>query len=379
MLKFFFAFYILLLPLMAQAGDPSTKDLKAIENNLADEKDRQAELKKQEDALDDKVGDLKKQLVTSATKVQTLEKELSDVEGQLKDLSVQEKNKQDDIARQRLRLSRITAAWLRLARTPPELLLFAPLPPPQIIQAGATFHHVVPLLYNEAEKAKADLLQLQELQNQLKAKQDNAAKVQASLQTSQDELSALLNTQEDKRNEASERRQDQDSKVASLASRAADLRDLLKKLEAEKAKNKAVKPRISPGRKSFANPNVMPVAGSIQRNYGDKDDVGAVSRGISIAARSGATVTAPFDGEVQYAGNFRSYGNIVILTRDDGLHALLAGFGKINAKRGDQIGRGEPLGVLPNKSTPQLYVEYRKGTEPIDPGALNLSDSKPAT
>ena len=382
LLVFVLLFLPLVAPLAARA-EPSTKDLKTIERDLQQEQDRQAEIKAEEAELQTSVSTLKQQLVQSAAKVQNTEKELSAVEAQLAELNAKEKIMQDAIAKKRLHLSKTTAAWLRLARTPPELLLLAPLPPEQIIHAGASFHHVVPLLYKEAEQAREDLFQLQQLQTELKDKQASATQLQESLQASQAELGSLLDAQQDKRSDAEKRRRAQDQKVAALAAQAADLRDLLKKLEAEKAARKKIEKTPAPktiasgmAMRGTFNPAILPVAGAVKVGYGDKDDIGMTSKGLVIASRAGATVTAPFAGEVQYTGNFRSYGNIVILTRDDGVHALLSGFGKIYARRGDQIGRGAPLGVLPSKPEPNLYVEYRKGTDPIDPRALNLSDSR---
>lgn len=363
----------LLFALPAYA-EPSKNDLKKIEQNLQSEQQKQAELKQQEDTIDQQLGSTKQKLVQSASRVQSLEQQLNTLENQLTDLDAQETVQEKAIARKRKHLSQMTAAWLRLARTPPELMLFAPLPPSQIVQAGAVFHHVVPLLYSEAQKAKADLDNLHALQDQVRDKQASADALKTSLTSSQEELSGLLDQQQEQKSAATAARTAQEKRVTELAAQAADLRDLLDRLEKEKAARKVARKAPSHS-KGGLNPNLLPVAGTVTRSYGDKDDVGMISRGVSITARSGATVTAPFDGEVQYAGPFRSYGNIVILTRDDGVHALLAGFQKIQSRVGDQVGKGEPLGTLPAKDKPTLYIEYRQGTEPIDPSALNLSDS----
>ena len=56
----------------------------------------------------------------------------------------------------------------------------------------------------------------------------------------------------------------------------------------------------------------LPVAGELTARFGQRNENGVVQRGISIAARPGAQITAPFDGQVLYSGPFRQYGEIVI-------------------------------------------------------------------
>ena len=56
----------------------------------------------------------------------------------------------------------------------------------------------------------------------------------------------------------------------------------------------------------------MPVTGAVTHDFGAPDAYGSASRGISIATRSQAQVTAPSDGWVVYAGPFRSYGQLLI-------------------------------------------------------------------
>ena len=48
----------------------------------------------------------------------------------------------------------------------------------------------------------------------------------------------------------------------------------------------------------------------------------------------------------------------------------MAGFGRIDAEIGQEVEAGEPLGVLPVKGAarPELYFEWRRDNEPVDPG-----------
>jgi murein hydrolase activator len=128
----------------------------------------------------------------------------------------------------------------------------------------------------------------------------------------------------------------------------------------------------------------IPVNGARIREFGGADGSGGTQKGLSIAARPGAQITAPCDGWVVYAGAFRSYGQLLILNAGGGYHVLLAGMERISVDLGQFVLTGEPVAVMGDASQaagsqaypaattvpkqPVLYVEFRKDGTPIDPG-----------
>jgi septal ring factor EnvC (AmiA/AmiB activator) len=106
----------------------------------------------------------------------------------------------------------------------------------------------------------------------------------------------------------------------------------------------------------------------IQR-FGAVDALGAVARGLTVETRLEARVVAPFDGKIVFAGPFRSYGLLLIITHGEGYHTLIAGLSRIDAQVGQWLLSGEPVGVAggegAEKST--VYVELRHDGEPINP------------
>ena len=113
----------------------------------------------------------------------------------------------------------------------------------------------------------------------------------------------------------------------------------------------------------------LPAPGRIVVGFGDKMPNGLASRGISIETRPSAHVVAPKPGRVVFAGNFRGYGNLVILQLRNKGHALISGMSRINAEIGDEVLAGEPLGEMtPSTSdTPRLYFELRRRGQPVNP------------
>jgi murein hydrolase activator len=115
-----------------------------------------------------------------------------------------------------------------------------------------------------------------------------------------------------------------------------------------------------------------PVAGTVFRSWGDPTDAGPAT-GISYHAAPAARVVSPCAGRVEFAAPFRSYGLLMILDCGGGYHAVLAGFDRLDAKVGQDVRPGEPVGVMPGwepgagASRPALYVELRRDGQPVNP------------
>jgi murein hydrolase activator len=114
---------------------------------------------------------------------------------------------------------------------------------------------------------------------------------------------------------------------------------------------------------------IIPARGKMKTRFGQTQSDGRAARGIVIAARKGAQVVAPYDGKVVYAGEFRSYGQILIIEHGGRYHTLLAGLGRVDAVVGQWLLAGEPVGILGGTrgSAPELYLELRHAGQPINP------------
>ena len=111
---------------------------------------------------------------------------------------------------------------------------------------------------------------------------------------------------------------------------------------------------------------------------GALDRLGGSEKGLTIATRGGAQVTAPCDGWVVYAASFRNYGQVLILNAGGGYHVVLAGMERISVDVGQFVLTGEPVAIMGSGSQvaatlavgsnqPVLYVEFRKDGNPVDP------------
>ena len=205
---------------------------------------------------------------------------------------------------------------------------------------------------------------------------------------------ATLVEERQKRQTEAERALDAERKRAGvLARQAHDLKELIARLEQEAAAPAAPSPsetgpvpprevpRLGPA-VAFASAKGtlrLPVSGVRIRQFGGPDGLGGVQKGLSVATRIGAQVTAPSDAWVVYAGPFRSYGQLLILNAGGGYHVLLAGMDRISVQLGQFVLTGEPVATMgggPKSAAavaigsgqPTLYIEFRKDGSPVDPG-----------
>jgi septal ring factor EnvC (AmiA/AmiB activator) len=121
-----------------------------------------------------------------------------------------------------------------------------------------------------------------------------------------------------------------------------------------------------------------PVQGEIVSAYG-REPVPSLKtwimrEGIKIAVAQGTPVHAVADGEVIYAGPFRSYGNVVMVDHKRGYFTIYGMLSSIGVQKGEQVTAGQELGAAGddtessyNGSRTVLYFEIRSGTSAVNP------------
>ncbi|CCG41517.1 murein hydrolase activator EnvC family protein [Magnetospirillum molischianum] len=141
--------------------------------------------------------------------------------------------------------------------------------------------------------------------------------------------------------------------------------------EAEQAAREADATRLTRTGKPFSQMQghlPFPARGRVVESFGQTNDVGHQTKGISIQTRKGAQVIAPHDGQVVFAGPFRGYGLLLILEHSEGYHTLLAGMARVDSTVGQRLTAGEPVGVMgQDDAKPALYLELRHHGQPVNP------------
>jgi septal ring factor EnvC (AmiA/AmiB activator) len=114
----------------------------------------------------------------------------------------------------------------------------------------------------------------------------------------------------------------------------------------------------------------LPIEGKIIRA---NDFLGAkknkINRGIFIQSKGDAEVKAVYPGRVDFSGNLRGYGQIIIINHGSRFFTISGHLSRRDKEKGDSVELGEVVGLVKGKSSRggRLYFEIRKGARNLDP------------
>ncbi len=154
--------------------------------------------------------------------------------------------------------------------------------------------------------------------------------------------------------------------IRELEASISKLEKLIKKLE--RKRRKPIKPVKLKGKTLL-----KPVEGRIVSAFGTvwhpKYKTRIRNNGIDIRARPHAPVRAVESGQVAYAGQFLGYGKTIIIDHG-GFFSIYTGLGSIEVREGESVSKGEIIGRIATKDSPQgpvLHFELRLGGKAVDP------------
>jgi septal ring factor EnvC (AmiA/AmiB activator) len=353
-------------------------------------------LRERKRAATEKLAQITRRRIAAARELQGKEAVLTTLEQDLAGLYEKNARMQVELETRLGQRRQVLGAILRIARFPPEAMLVLRAPPIDTVRGLMVFATLEPVLRDEAARVKADLRRLAAVRAEKARKRKQVAKATAELEVEKANLERLqaekaaLVERTGKVHRASVRQnRGTATKLSKQAKSIGELIELIEKRNrqrqeaarraAEKAKTEA--PDVKVPAAAIPKPGGLldftrekgslwpPVQGRVVRQYGDKDEFGATSKGIVLEGRAGAQVVAPFDGEVVFAGPFRGYGRILLIEHGGGYHTLLAGLGRIDSVPGQWLLAGEPVAVMGDAEAgrTRLYVEFRRDGRPINP------------
>jgi septal ring factor EnvC (AmiA/AmiB activator) len=359
--EFLIVLALLLLPMQLHAANTEDK-LHKIENEVSQHKQEQAELDRKAEEASENLKDLRRKLIASTAALQAKAMEEERLKERLAALAHDIKSKKNALAGERKKLDQLTEALVALAQQPPESLLLHTQLTSDTIHRAMLLRAIVPRLKDETAEIAGDLADFATEHTQMLAQKRLVQQAHENMEAQRKGLDQLIATRQGMLDRTQAQKEEIAKHLVALTSEAQDLRQLLEKVTPKNALSSV--PHMLHGALK------VPVVGSILHGYGSKDADGVTSHGLTFAAPSGSPVVAPAAGRVVFAGPFKGYGQILILQHGGGYHSFLAGFGRIDAEMGQDVEAGEPLGVLPVKDEgrPELYFEWRRNTEPVDPG-----------
>lgn len=377
-----------------EKAEKAPEELQNIESEIDRSKERTEALEAEARSLAAEMTKLSRRLVATASRVHAREAQISTTEKRLTDLSGQEKGLRDRLVSRRGILSDLLAGLQRLERNPPPAIAVKPAAALDAVRSAMLLGVIVPELRVEANALVQDLSRLKTVRTTILREKRYLSQNLVSLEAEQKDVRELLDAKNAASKLNSAEIKAERERIEKLAQKAKSLKDLIAQIETEKAKRKKDETKtqkVVARATALVRPTVRfsrakgllayPAQGTRIREFGAEDGYGSTSKGLSIATREKAQVTAPCDGWVVYAGPFRSYGQLLIINAGEGYHVLLAGMRKIDVVTDQFVRAGEPVGLMGEQAVdgavvgsvagddrPVLYVEFRRKDRSIDPG-----------
>jgi murein hydrolase activator len=409
---------------LAQATRPAVKNPAALEaikqhdqelDQLRADQHKAAEaeqkLATENDTLAEDRRKLNQSLIDTAARIRANEERIAATEIRLRELDGSEADIRRSFESRRAVIAEVLAALQRIGRRPPPAVFAGAQDAVESVRTALSLGAVLPQMRGEADRLMSDLSELARVKKEKAAERSELADRLVELAETQKGMAALVEERQKRQVEIEQALGTERQRVLALSRQADNLKDLIGKLEqgldgSGRPARAATRPGDDlkspvdprPGLAALRDPArlgpaisfvsakgklSLPANGVRIREFGASDGTGGSEKGISIASRPGAQVTAPSDGWVVYAAPYRSYGQLLILNVGGGYHILLAGMERITVDLGQFVLTGEPVAVMGSgtqvasfsaagsssligSSQPVLYVEFRKDGTPVD-------------
>jgi murein hydrolase activator len=399
-------------PNPAAADDQQRADkemeLRGVQDTLHQSEEQRRAIETEIDSVRADRARLSAALIDTTAKVQDAERGADAAADRLSSLKATADELSRSLERRRGIIADVLAALQRMGSNPPPAILVKPDDMSEAVRAATVMGALIPELKSEIEAARRDLDVLAKTRESIARERDELTEKGKALAADKVRLAALIDARQQSLASAQDALGSQQQRAAELAKKAGSLKDLIARLDSESAARKASAAAAHATEVAVANdiearaqaahgaetarlkPEIafadakgrvpLPAAGAILRTFGSSDDFGATEKGVSLATPAAATVSAPADGAVLFAGAYRSYGQLLIIDAGGGYYVLLAGMDRINVQSGEFVLAGEPVGVMGDGSArmataaavgagrPVLYIELRKDGTAIDPG-----------
>jgi septal ring factor EnvC (AmiA/AmiB activator) len=348
-------------------------------------------------------------LIAIAKTIQSQETAITAAEERILKLRKEEIILRSDLAEKQEVLSELLAGLQRLEQNPPPALVVEPNDVLAALRGAMMFGTLVPELRAEAEILARKLTRLDRIRTAVEKEKSVLSASVTNLKTAQIDLDQLTAQKKQLVFDRSGKLDGEKRRAAELAERAKSLKQLITDLAVARLRQEAIKTKQALALEAekkrqeefLLRPSVAfsrtlgrleyPVQGQILKRFGQDDGLGSELRGLAVATRALAQVTTPADGKVEFAGPFRSYGQLLILDAGEGYLVLMAGMKEISADIGQSVRAGEPVGIMgkgPSSVTllgdqiqearPVLYVEFRKNGEAVDSAPWWIGGTKEA-
>ncbi|WP_420427891.1 murein hydrolase activator EnvC family protein [Algiphilus sp.] len=336
--------------------------IQALDAQLAEQSERQS-------ALREALADVERAASAAADKLAKTREALRDLQARQRQASTAVREAEAELRRREEALAQqLRAAW-RLGRQPQLKLLLQQDGPERLSRMHAYFARI-------GEATMEDIARTRTLQAEHEAAVARLADTQQRLQAAESEQQALLAAQKRRREQraatldALKRRMADDR--SALADARADrealerlvqgLRNALADIPADVGKAKPLT--------TLRGQLPWPLQGPVLAAFGSTRPSGMPWKGIWVGAETGAPARAIAPGRVAWAGWMHRYGLVVIVEHQGGFYSLYGHAQRSLRTVGEWVDTGTVLvtaGDSGGQARSGIYLELRKGADPVDP------------
>lgn len=355
------------------------KKLQEIEQKIDDSRERRAQLAEKADAANTEIRAIQEEVVRRAAGVRDSELRVRALEDRVGQLETSIRQREIGLSGRLQEVASTLAALQRLATRPDEVHFIRPGSAVDSARTGMLLAQIVPELERRAADLGREINELDKLKADDQQERTRLEDEITSLRNINDSLGDILARRQRAHAKLLSDVRQETVRLEQLAREAQDLHSLVDRLAAarrEKSNTEFATISLRPFSEARGN-LAPPVIGTLTASFGSDQSTGKL-QGVRFATRAGAAVLAPYDGRVVYAGEFRTYGQLLIIAHSEGYHSLLAGMGRIDAMVGQWLLAGEPVGAMVSNSASndsetslgdggKLYFEIRQNGEPVNP------------
>ncbi|KXV62267.1 peptidase [Acetobacter orleanensis] len=345
--------------------------------------------------------------VSATAQLQTTEQQVSDLDSRIADLRKEQASLREGLREDAKALAPVLPLAERLSLYPSDTLLAAPVPQGEAVTGFLVLRGLSRGLEHQAEDMRARQEKLTALDAELTAKLAKLGQLQETQSHQRDQVRQQALKARAAQQQANAAARTAAAQLQHATQRASSLQDAVSRLDAlqagaeaalqkeiaaaekahqaardEAARRRAQERADAARRKmaamaSAAGPGLSdhppagggtrPVVGSLVSSWGSPTESGPAT-GITYRTAPGASVRTPCSGRVDFAGPFRTYGQMVILNCGQHYRFVMAGFSGLDVATGQGLAKGAPIGHMGSSgSSGTLFIQLRHGQKPVNP------------
>lgn len=318
------------------------------------------------------------------------QKQIDALTNDIASLTARQNDQRLALARRRAALQTILPVALRLARYPGTSVVALSGQADDAVQGLSVIAGLTRLTTRQAEDLRSQKTLLDQTAHELADRNTALEAARRKLAALRDLNASRMETAAHQQAEAEARARQAHDEIAAATAKAATLEDALTAIDKAQA---SIKARMEAEARELERQNQQakaralstqaralsssgngvtrggghgPVAGRVLTAWHQTTESGPAS-GITYQASAGSSVSAPCAGQIDFAGPFRSFGNMIILDCGHHFRFVLSGLGGLSVSTGQTISRHAALGTMGGGGG-ALFVQLRSGSKIIDPG-----------